>query len=376
MGIHDRDYLRVGQRSTSGLGNLRLVGVNTWLIVINVAVFLIANVALGNRIVRLDAGRLVRDGTSAAQISQAVVMRDVQQALPNMPGYFGQPLLDSRTGQAIGTQRVTYRPVIEAYAHFSTGKGFRELEVWRFLTFQFLHASWYHLAFNMLGLWFVGGLVEQYLGRRMYLSFYLVSGMFGAIGYLTLNFIGTMVTTYGSQASIQRVPGLLFEDQYTPLVGASAGVFGVLMASAFIAPTAIVDILGVIPARLRTAVYVFLAAAGVNLLLGGRNAGGDAAHVGGAIAGAFFIRRKHLLRDFFDLLGAPARAAGRAVRPGGGPARPSGPEDADAAELDRILQKTRDDGLSSLKDAERRELRRATDQAWRKEAKGPERGGA
>ena len=52
-----------------------------------------------------------------------------------------------------------------------------------------------------------------------------------------------------------------------------------------------------------------------NLLRNGANAGGDAAHVGGAIAGFFFIRNSHLLRDFFDVFGDSRRA---------NPARPPG----------------------------------------------------
>ena len=55
---------------------------------------------------------------------------------------------------------------LQAWGHFSTAKGFFQYEVWRLVTFQFLHANFVHLFFNMFGLFIFGGMVEQYLGRR------------------------------------------------------------------------------------------------------------------------------------------------------------------------------------------------------------------
>src|SRR6185436_18755240 len=117
---------------------------------------------------------------------------------------------------------------------------------------------------------------------------------------------------------------------------ASAGVFGVIMAAAYIAPNAIVQLLfPPIPLKLKWFAYGYVALAAANLLRGGHNAGGDAAHVGGALAGYFFVRNAHLLRDFFDVIGRRTPAAG-------GPAT-----EADTQELDRILQKVGRDGLAS-----------------------------
>jgi membrane associated rhomboid family serine protease len=93
------------------------------------------------------------------------------------------------------------------------------LQAAQLVTFQFLHANTDHLIFNMLGLWFIGGMVESALGRRRYLAFYLVCGISGALMFLFLNLLG-----WGFHL---HLPGLLFADPYTPLIGASAGVFGV-----------------------------------------------------------------------------------------------------------------------------------------------------
>jgi len=144
---------------------------------------------------------------------------------------------------------------------------------------------------------------------------------------------------------------MLFDDIYTPLVGASAGVFGVLLASARIAPRQSVYVMFVIPMRLASAVYIFLFLAVINLIAGGSNAGGDAAHVGGAIAGAYLIRNPHILRDFVRLL--PERRG--AVPPPVVREHRSRVE----LELDRILEKVDRDGTESLTGEERRFLRQA-----------------
>ncbi|MEQ9094901.1 MAG: rhomboid family intramembrane serine protease [Phycisphaerales bacterium] len=235
------------------------------------------------------------------------------------------------------------------WGHFSTTEAIFHLGFWRFLTFQFLHGSLLHLAFNMLGIWFLGRLVEDQLGPKKFLAFYLVCGIFGGLMYLLLNLLGGVLGL--------RVPGLLMNDPATPLIGASAGVFGVVMACAYIAPNATVQLLfPPIPMKMKTFAYGFVALALLMLLLGSNNAGGEAAHLGGAIAGFYFIRNTHHLIDFFDVLGdsrkpkTPKR--GRTPRGGGG---------ASQAEVDRVLEKVQASGLGSLTDAERATLRQATD---------------
>jgi membrane associated rhomboid family serine protease len=83
-----------------------------------------------------------------------------------------------------------------------------------------------------------------------------------------------------------------------PLVGASAGIFGVLVAAAVIAPDATVLIYGSIPAKLKTVAYVLLGVAVFTIFSNGFNAGGEAAHLGGAVVGFFLIRRPELLNVF------------------------------------------------------------------------------
>jgi membrane associated rhomboid family serine protease len=371
MGLSDRDYARATPPSPgkrAGVGRMRVLSVNTWIIIVNIAVFLV-----GAALVKYDpqtkrtepvlwkvgAGTFYRPDATAEQKKNSKTDYKFTLALPDMPGYLGHPINTTTPGAAsknatiplngalpaatIGYERFAYRKPLDAIGHFSTGKAFLEGQVWRFITFQFLHVDAVHLIFNMLGLWFVGGLVEEYLGRRRYLAFYLVSGLFGAVGYLVLNLLAFIIQQF-SPATAGHIPSpLLVQDIYTPLVGASAGVFGVLMAAAYIRPTEIVDVLAIIPMKLRTAVYIFLGIAVINLFRGTSNAGGEAAHVGGAIAGAFFIRRAHLLRDFFDVFSDSRK-----------PKLPP-PE---VLAVDRILEKIHEHGLESLTPNEREILRR------------------
>jgi membrane associated rhomboid family serine protease len=124
-------------------------------------------------------------------------------------------------------------------------------------------------------------MVEQHLGSRRYLRFYLICGMGGAVTYLGL-----------------WAKGILIGDPWQPLVGASAGIFGVLIAAAQVAPDATVMLLfPPIPMRLRTLAWAFIAIAVYTVLTRGHNAGGEAAHLGGAIGGFLLMQGERMLSD-------------------------------------------------------------------------------
>jgi membrane associated rhomboid family serine protease len=239
MGIYDRDYYRDG-RSRSSFGTMQMWSITTWIIAINVAVFVIDR-AMGRR-------------------------------------YLLGEIID---GQAVAVSGPMGR--LELWGHFSVGNAIFKLQVWRFLTFQFQHANFQHLLFNMIALFFFGPLVEAYLGRRRYLAFYLLSGCAGPVAYMLL----WVARTH------------LIGSPYVPLVGASAGIFGVLIAAARIAPDATVLIYGILPMRLRAMAWVMLIVAAYTVFTYGPNAGGEAAHLGGAAAGFGLIRNPQLL-DVFD----------------------------------------------------------------------------
>jgi membrane associated rhomboid family serine protease len=368
MGIYDRDYIRrkpppgaayAGRGPVVGLHAIKAWSVNTWLIVICVAVFVVDGF--------LPKQLFVMDITLAPNVHNVDISALKQgPRVPVAPGIVAVPLYVAGYPHVqVGTERYRMMPLLEGYLYFSTARAFLirrttrglvGLEFWRFIGFQFLHANVTHLLFNMIALYFFGPLVESRLGGKRYLAFYLLCGMCGALMYLLLNLGGRAASSiFGHDV---RIPGLLFEDVTTPLIGASAGVFGVLMAGAYIAPHAVVYLFFVLPMRFATLAYALVLVALLSVFLGGHNQGGEAAHLGGAAAGFYFIRRPHHLHGFFDILGwaDPTSHHYRHKR-----AHRARPRKGDRAEVDRILDKISSSGLKSLSEKEKRTLREASD---------------
>ena len=181
--------------------------------------------------------------------------------------------------------------LLNFYGHFSATMGLYRLELWRLITFQFLHANIIHLAMNMVGLYIFGPMVERHLGSARFLRFYLICGVGGAVMYLVL------LTKH-----------ILIGAAWLPLVGASAGLFGILIAASQMAPNAMVMMLfPPIPMRLRTLARALLLFAVWTIFTQGANAGGEAAHIGGAIVGFLLMQGERLMGDQV----VPARARPR-----------------------------------------------------------------
>jgi membrane associated rhomboid family serine protease len=232
----------------------------------------------------------------------------------------------------------------QAILSFAPDGSVQGLQFWRFIGYGFLHVGLSHIVFNMIGLWVFGGIVEERFGRRRYFAIFSVSVIAGALLFLLLNALGIAL---GAGAGV-NIPGLLSSDPYAPLVGASAGVYGIILAAAWLAPEEEVLLFFLIPIRIRLLALGLIGIAVFSLLKSGQNAGGEAAHLGGALAGWWVARRPHVLDDFFDLFG-------RKVSP-----RSKRPLPVDEREIDRILDKVRDRGLAALTERERATLRAAS----------------
>jgi membrane associated rhomboid family serine protease len=386
MGIADRDYT-FGNRGRGGLGgfsfNFGGWSVTTWLIVVNVAVFVINLAASGYGVPvvkRIEGMYRWSDRLSPyyKPDPRNVLGAPVPglDAKPEDLHRVGTPLfrisISPETKEAVGRVTSVVEPVVQSMGFFSTFTGFRQLEVWRLVTFQFLHANVPHIALNMFSLYMFAPVVEAHLGRRKFLAFYLACGIFGGLMYLLLNLLGTLLPLG------YRVPFLLFHDTTTPLVGASAGCFGVIMACAYVSPNSEVMLpIPPITLRMRTLAYGYFLIALISLFLGSKNAGGEAAHVGGALAGFYFIRNSHLLRDFFDVLNDsrrdrpmrnPGRSSNRSTASNAGAknlrlVRPPPPPQVsrDDARMDEILAKISKSGRESLTRDEQEFLRRQTE---------------
>ena len=143
-------------------------------------------------------------------------------------------------------------------------------EDWTYLTYMFLHVSWWHLGSNMLFLWVFGDNVEDAMGHVRFLAFYLACGVAGA-----------------------WVHGFVLADSQAPLIGASAAVAGVAVAYLMLHPHVRmwVLVLGRIPWRLPAWIVLGLWVGSqlVSLVWSGDNAIAWWAHLGGMLAGALLV---------------------------------------------------------------------------------------
>jgi membrane associated rhomboid family serine protease len=148
--------------------------------------------------------------------------------------------------------------------------GMEEGRLWQLITYAFLHASIWHLLFNMAALWFAGRIVERVMGTGRFLALYAASAVAGGLAQI------------------------LWEGGTLPLLGASGAVCGVILAFATMFPeTQIVVLLFfVIPLKFR-AKYLGWGLVGSSLLfllIGFEPWIGHAAHFGGCVAGYLLAR--------------------------------------------------------------------------------------
>lgn len=168
---------------------------------------------------------------------------------------------------------------LRPYGGFEIDK-VQSLQIWRFLSFQFLHWDVWHIAMNMIALYVFGPLVENVLGKARFFAFYLICGVGGGLSFMLL----------------WRLHVLHISTQ-TILMGASAGVLGVMMGAARLNPhMQLLLIFPPLPIKIRTLALIYLAVAVVTLITPqGINQGGEAAHLGGLIVGAALIGNKKWL---------------------------------------------------------------------------------
>jgi len=144
----------------------------------------------------------------------------------------------------------------------------RYAEVWRFVTYAFVHWDPVHFLFNMLMLWMFGDEVAKWLGNRSFTVLYLLSAV--VAGMVSIPFyMGAML-----EPSVQ-------------ILGASGALYGVMVAYAGLFPDRQMLLFMIIPVRARTAVLIFIAID--VLLLKSGDGVAHFTHLGGALAGLLFL---------------------------------------------------------------------------------------
>jgi membrane associated rhomboid family serine protease len=143
----------------------------------------------------------------------------------------------------------------------------QEFYLWQLFTYQFLHGGLLHLLFNMLAVWMFGCDLEGRWGSSFFLRYYFVSVIGGGI----LNTI--------------FVPG-----QLGPSIGASAGVYGILLAYGLIYPNRIVYFYFLFPIKMKYFVMIIGGIALYSSLTAGQSGIAHLAHLGGMVFGYIYLR--------------------------------------------------------------------------------------
>jgi membrane associated rhomboid family serine protease len=204
------------------------------------------------------------------------------------------------------------------------------LQLWRPITYQFLHAGMWHVFWNMLVLFFFGPMLERPWGGKKFLTFYLICGAMGGLFYPLLALVGWL--------------------RVGPMVGASGSILGILAAAAILFPQMRVYVWGIFPVKLMVLALVLAAISILTLLRPDQfaNAGGEAAHLAGMAAGAAYV------------LSESWRAKLKIKIKGGSWERKIAARRNLQLEVDRILQKVHDSGIHSLTPDEKKTLKKAT----------------
>ena len=202
---------------------------------------------------------------------------------------------------------------------------------YQFLTYGFVHdpTSAMHLLFNMIGLWFFGAPVENRLGRREFLFFYLIAVIFGGL-------------VAGIRHSLMEGP--------TTVIGASGAITGVILLFAIFYPRAKVLLMFIIPMPAWVLGILLIAQNVFGQISGGDNIAYDVHLAGAAIAAVYYFGGLNFSR-FFDRFSSNRVRRGPKLRVH----RPK-TDGKVAAEADRILEKLHRDGLESLTAKEKRML--------------------
>ncbi len=208
----------------------------------------------------------------------------------------------------------------------------QKLYLWQPFTYMFLHSTsdLWHIVFNMLALWWFGSPVENRLGSRAYLKFYLTAGIIAGLVYATF---------------------AVFDRAFAvPAIGASGAVLGTIVYLALVDPERPIYFFFVFRMPLK---YVAALLVGVDLLYfvgiqGGGGSVAHSAHLGGAAYGYLHYRFSGSFKRFFERVERQSEVD-RAKK-----------DFEMREEVDRLLAKISEQGINSLSAREKKFLNRAS----------------
>jgi membrane associated rhomboid family serine protease len=215
---------------------------------------------------------------------------------------------------------------------------------WTPITYMFMHDGILHILFNMLWLYWMGQIFEEYLGNKRTIGLYIMGGLAGALFYLlALNFL-PFFTSVNAAAT-------------TTIVGASASVMAIVVATATLLPNYTISLIFIGPVKLKWLVIFILVIDFLGTV--GPNAGGEIAHLGGALLGFIYIKQLQKGHDWIEGIRSifKSKSKLKVVHNNAGKNTADYPRQD---EIDRILDKISQSGYDSLNKQERDILARAS----------------
>lgn len=144
---------------------------------------------------------------------------------------------------------------------------YHQFMIWQIFTYMFLHGDVFHILFNMLALWMFGGGIEAVWGTNRFVRYYLLCGLGGGVATCLLSPTATI-----------------------PSIGASAAIFGILIAYGMMFPNNIVLVFGIFPMQARHFVILFGAIELFACIRYTPDGIGHFAHLGGLVAGYLYLK--------------------------------------------------------------------------------------
>lgn len=212
---------------------------------------------------------------------------------------------------------------------------------WTPLTYMFLHRELFHFFFNMLWLYWMGRIFEDFLNPRQFTFVYIAGGLAGALFFV---------------AAYNLLPA--FSDSVAfagPLLGASASVMAIVAATATLLPDYALRLLffGDVKLKYLAIAYILLDIIGIT----GLNAGGSLAHLGGAFLGFIFIKQLQKGNDWSKIFTRKKKKL-KIIRNNNYGKRPGTVPDQEV--IDNILDKISKSGYNSLTKKEKEQLFKAS----------------
>lgn len=216
---------------------------------------------------------------------------------------------------------------------------------WTPFTYMFMHAGVLHILFNMAWLYWMGQIFEEYLGNKRTIGLYLFGGLTGGLLFVACyNLIPAFTNINAADSST--------------VVGASASVMAVVIATATLLPNYTISLFIIGPVKLKW-LALFMVIMDF-ILIAEENPGGEIAHLGGALFGFIYIKQMQRGNDW--ILGInkifERKPKMKVVTNSGSQRKASGtPRQED---VDRILDKISGSGYDSLTRQEKETLFRAS----------------